>query len=696
VKTISPALIVFLCLLQHHVNAQGGMWTWIHGDTITNSAGTPGTMGVPDPSNKAPAVYEPVYWVGENGTLWIYGGFNAVGDLYQTLWKYDIYSNTWTWMQGSLSPNQYANYGVQGIPSPTNTPGSRNCSVSWIDTSGNFWLMGGYTVSNSTLGDLWKLDTTTLEWTWMNGSSIIGTTNSLSLGISSSVNTPAAVTETNCGWTDNQNQLWYFGGISTYYLGFYDEVIKYNISTNEWTWVRGTGYNSQPAYGVKGVPAATNNPGARIVYSHWTDDNGNFWMMNGATVWAWAEDRNDVWRYNPVTNEWTWMAGTSIADDAGNYFSMCDLNSTNNPGGRSEDKSTFRDHNNKVWSFAGTTSANNDNFNDLWIFDPDSLNYKWMHGSNLFNQPGVYGQLNIASPANIPHSRDGAIMFGDTLCHIYIFGGISRKPFTATYNDVWKFTPDTNCIPCNVANPLAAFTAPNQICPGTCTNFMNTSSNATSFVWIFPGGNPAVSTDVSPANICYNTPGAYDVTLVATGQNGSDTIYLQNYIHVFPAPPAQGILQMGDTLFANPGSTLYQWYFNGTLISGATNYFYVAAQSGNYSVIATDENGCEVEAVINNVIASSSQLAPDSYQDGSWQLVINPNPVIDILEIKNLKTTEKISFTIYNTLGSAVKLPIANCKLPTCSLDVSDLPPGCYILEITSDKKINRTKFLKQ
>jgi hypothetical protein len=65
------------------------------------------------------------------------------------------------------------------------------------------------------------------------------------------------------------------------------------------------------------------------------------------------------------------------------------------------------------------------------------------------------------------------------------------------------------------------------------------------------------------------------------------------YITVYPFPPAQGILQSGDTLYANAGAVTYQWYFNNNLIPGATNYFYVAPASGDYNVVATDGNGCE-------------------------------------------------------------------------------------------------------
>jgi len=244
--------------------------------------------------------------------------------------------------------------------------------------------------------------------------------------------------------------------------------------------------------------------------------------------------------------------------------------------------------------------------------------------------------------------------------------------------------------------PAAIFTSPNHICPGTCTDFTNLSQNATSFIWSFPGGNPSVSTDVSPAGICYNVPGQFDVALIAVNANGSDTLVLPNYITVYPFPAPQGILQNGDTLISNAGAVSYQWYHNGILIPGATDYYYVAPASGNYQVIAADNNGCEVEAVINDVIAGISQFAV-----GSLQFAIFPNPVNDRLEIKNLEQYSDISINIFSILGTAVTLHPdsyrdAHCQLPTFSLDVSSLATGIYILEITSDNKSFHTRFIKK
>jgi len=234
--------------------------------------------------------------------------------------------------------------------------------------------------------------------------------------------------------------------------------------------------------------------------------------------------------------------------------------------------------------------------------------------------------------------------------------------------------------------PTAIFSAPNHICPGTCTDFSNLSVNANSFQWIFPGANPGVSTDVNPVQICYNIPGQYNVTLIATNANGSDTLMLLNFITVYPQPAPQGILQSGDTLFANQGATAYQWYHDGVLIPGATDYFYVATESGNFNIVATDVNGCEVEAVIFDVVASVHDITSES----AFQIV--PNPVGDVLELKSeLFSQQDFDFSIYNMVGEKVM-----SLHPAKTFNVSQLAAGTYWLEATDNSKILRSRFIKQ
>ncbi len=246
---------------------------------------------------------------------------------------------------------------------------------------------------------------------------------------------------------------------------------------------------------------------------------------------------------------------------------------------------------------------------------------------------------------------------------------------------------DTFVMQIDVINLSADFVcAVPFICPGTCTDFTNLSQNATQFIWSFAGANPSVSTDMNPTSICYNIPGTYDVQLIASDGTNTDTVLMQNYIMVYPFPPPQGIMQSGDTLFANQGSPMYQWYYAGVLIPGATNYFYVATQSGNYNVVVTDNNGCEVEAVAFDVIASVNLLA----SNGNL-LSIYPDPVKSELYINGIQSSVQKEISIYNLLGekqlsALLDNPVVNCKA---------LLPGMYVLELQAGEIIYHIKFLK-
>jgi len=269
---------------------------------------------------------------------------------------------------------------------------------------------------------------------------------------------------------------------------------------------------------------------------------------------------------------------------------------------------------------------------------------------------------------------------------------VSTITVTGTNGAGWGFAG----VVLDCATPIAAFAAnPSSVCPGTCTDFTNLSQSASSYIWNFTGASPSTSTDADPTTICYNTPGTYDVELIASNGITSDTLTLNNFITVYPYPAPQGILQSGDTLIANAGATSYQWYHDGLLIPGATEYFYVAAEGGNYNVVATDNNGCEVEAVIFDVVAG---LTP-ALSKGEG-VSIFPNPANDYLNIESDAFRGKsIELSIYNLLGENILSEVSPLSvgegLGGEAIDVSSLPAGIYHIRINSNESIFYGMFLK-
>lgn len=80
--------------------------------------------------------------------------------------------------------------------------------------------------------------------------------------------------------------------------------------------------------------------------------------------------------------------------------------------------------------------------------------------------------------------------------------------------------------------PVADFDAlARTIRAGTRTQFVNGSTNATSFQWTFEGGTPETSTELEPL-IQYQMVGTFDVTLTAINSEGEDTVTFENFINV--------------------------------------------------------------------------------------------------------------------------------------------------------------------
>jgi hypothetical protein len=261
--------------------SQTGMWVWMKGGNTGNQPGNYGTLGIAAPSNKPGARYEAAQWTDLQGNFWLYGG-GLGGTRFSDLWRFNPATNEWTWMHGSQALNLPPVYGTQGIPSAANTPGGNGFgAATWTDLNNNLWLYGGEDGMGGVFNDLWRYNIASNQWTWMHGS---GTTGAPAIhgtqGVPSPSNTPGARCETSCTWTDNNGDLWLFGGTPSGAGASMNDLWKYSISLNQWTWMSGDNIPNQPGvYGTIGVPNPANKPGARWCYTSWKDNAGNLWLF---------------------------------------------------------------------------------------------------------------------------------------------------------------------------------------------------------------------------------------------------------------------------------------------------------------------------------------------------------------------------------------------------------------------------------
>ncbi len=362
--------------------------------------------------------------------------------------------NVWTWIGGSNAGGAAGVYGTLGVAAPSNVPGARTGAGSWTDPAGNLWLFGGEGYDSAGalgyLNDLWKFNPAAGAWTWIAGSNtrnaaaVYGT-----LGIAAAGNVPGA-RQPAASWSDSSGNLWLFGGTAggtgNSAVDFND-LWEFNPTAGTWTWVSGSNAaGAGGTYGTLGTAAATNVPGARATANFWSDSSGSFWLFGGggyATAGS-SGCLDDVWTFNPTTDQWTWDGGSETINATAVYGTQGSAASGNSPGGRCN-AASWIDSSGNLWLFGGYAaySASSDGLlNDLWEFEAATSAWAWVSGSSTFNGTGVYGTQGVAAAGNTPGARESAAAWTDSSGNLWLFGGYGSSAGTfGAYNDLWSFNP---------------------------------------------------------------------------------------------------------------------------------------------------------------------------------------------------------------------------------------------------------------
>lgn len=133
----------------------------------------------------------------------------------------------------------------------------------------------------------------------------------------------------------------------------------------------------------------------------------------------------------------------------------------------------------------------------------------------------------------------------------------------------------------------------------------------------------------------------------------------------------------------------FKWYYNGTLILGATENTYTATQAGTYSVIVTNTiTGCSSEEVFAFVIQET--LSINLFD--STQINLYPNPSVENIFIETDELINEI--IIFNTIGQIVLKNQPNSK--AFSIDISNLQNGQYFITLISNSITETKKFIKK
>jgi hypothetical protein len=182
---------------------------------------------------------------------------------------------------------------------------------------------------------------------------------------------------------------------------------------------------------------------------------------------------------------------------------------------------------------------------------------------------------------------------------------------------------------------------------------------------------------------CINAHLAGNYYVTVTDANGCTAESNHLAITVLQPPPVS-ISINGDTLSVY-NSVSQQWNLNGTAINGATSNIFITTQSGSYTVMVTDSNGCTAtsSAVIISGMDNLSEedvvsVYPNPLTNGSWALRVGNNYIGGLAEI-------------FDAHGKFVfQTPISGSH----SLLTPEVANGVYLLRISAVKKSSIVKKL--
>ena len=320
-------------------------WTWLKGAKTNDEYGMYGNPGTPADANVPGARTGAVKWTGTDGRLYMMGGYgwdaHGTWGWLNDMWRYDPATNGWTWLKGSDTADQVGIYGIPEVADDANYPSGRSWAASWTGADGKFYLLGGFGLDISQnagyLNDMWRYDPTANRWTWLKGSNAINQSGIYGAqGSPDDANAPGARYGNSC-WTGPDGKLYLCGGYgydSSGSLYLLSDLWRYDTDANQWTWLKGSQYCGESRInGTKGTPDNANTPGMRLCSFAWTGVDGKLYLFGG------GQDEtphllNDMWRYDPATNQWTWINGPDAADHFGVYGTQGVPEETNISGGR--------------------------------------------------------------------------------------------------------------------------------------------------------------------------------------------------------------------------------------------------------------------------------------------------------------------------------------------------------------------------
>ena len=217
-----------------------------------------------------------------------------------------------------------------------------------------------------------------------------------------------------------------------------------------------------------------------------------------------------------------------------------------------------------------------------------------------------------------------------------------------------------------------------DLCVGDTIFAYYSGFGATGIYWDLSG---ELLDSIQDLNALWEQGGSYTLNLTASNAFCSD---LQSVPVEVNDPPVPLITVTGDQLVSSVSDSI-RWYFNGTLLSGATNDTLIAEENGWYYVSHLSEEGCE--SISDSV--EITIIGIRSYQ-AAGQLSIYPNPAKGKLKVQAMTgEVSSAEMEVYHITGRLVMKQQLNFENAgqSVEVDLTHLTSGVYLFKFNSGPK---------
>lgn len=243
--------------------------------------------------------------------------------------------------------------------------------------------------------------------------------------------------------------------------------------------------------------------------------------------------------------------------------------------------------------------------------------------------------------------------------------------------------------------PTAAFNVMNTyVCVTDSIQLLNSSSDATTYLWSVPGAIPSTSTDANPY-FQFPVSGTYEFTLTATGPGGTDTD-IQLIVIESQGQPDAAFTQSTSTVdidyafvtFTN-GSVQangYLWDFGDGVTSSDTDPWHEYTALGTYTVMLIAINGTCPNDTAYSTVQVVETAALETNDLGVFTVYPSPAAEFVILRWAGPWMGQTATVELMDSRGRTVlrreSVPMqGQTELP---LDRSSLEPGIYFIRVNT------------